>query len=50
MSDIKNIVDNIVIKKQKKNLDNNKELMHYVENFIKQKNLILYGGYEPTSR
>jgi hypothetical protein len=45
MSDIKNIVDNIVIKKQKKNLDNNKELMHYVENFIKQKNLILYGGY-----
>ena len=42
---IKNIVDDIEINKLKKELINNKKIFEIVEQFIKNKKLILYGGY-----
>ena len=44
-NNIKNIVDNIEIKKLKEEMDNNKKIFEVVEKFIKTKKLILYGGY-----
>jgi hypothetical protein len=42
---IKNIVDDIEINKLKKELIGNKKIFEIVEQFIKSKKLILYGGY-----
>lgn len=42
---IKNIVDNIEINNLKKEVINNKKIFEIVEQFIKKKKLILYGGY-----
>ena len=42
---IKNIVDDIEINKLKKELIDNKKIFEIVEQFIKSKKLILYGGY-----
>tara|TARA_B110000259_G_scaffold188462_1_gene247728 strand:+ start:16985 stop:18265 length:1281 start_codon:yes stop_codon:yes gene_type:complete len=42
---IKNIVDNIEINNLKKEVINNKKIFEIVEQFIKTKKLILYGGY-----
>ena len=44
-NNIKNIVDNIEIKKLKNEMLNNKKIFEIVEKFIKTKKLILYGGY-----
>ena len=44
-NNIKNIVDNIEIKKLKNEMQNNKKIFEVVEKFIKTKKLILYGGY-----
>lgn len=44
-NNIKNIIDNIEINKLKQKVENNKKIFEIVEKFIKNKKLILYGGY-----
>jgi hypothetical protein len=42
---IKNLIQDIEIKKLKEEYNNNKELLDIVSEYIKEKKLILYGGY-----